>query len=74
MRRVFLRESGAFVRHREAAVGAHGHLDVVAVIGFVKVGQKLFRRVVLRAARSRAMQLPEILESGRFMNGLPVFG
>jgi len=44
------------------------------MVGFVEICQKLFRRIMFRAARSRAVQLPEILEAGRFMNGLPVLG
>ena len=74
MRRVFLREPCAFVRHHEAAVCADGHLDIVAVVDFVEIGEELLRRVVLRAARRRPMQLPEIFQSGRFMNDLPVLG
>lgn len=73
-RRIFFRESGALVGHCEAAVRAHGHFNVVSVIGFVEICQKLFGRIVLRAACCRAVQLPEILEAGRFVNGLPVFG
>src|SRR6266550_5234311 len=46
----------------------------MAVVGLVDVGQELLWGVVLRAARRRAMYLPEILEPGRLVNGLPVFG
>ena len=73
-RRVLLHESGAFVCHREAAIHADGHLDVVAVVGFAEICQELLRRVVFRAADGRAMQLPEVLEAGSLMNGLPVLG
>jgi len=74
MRRIFLRESSAFVCHREASVCSDGHLDIVAVVDFVEVGEELLGRVVFRAARRRAMQLPEIFQAGSFMNDLPVLG
>ena len=74
MRRIFFRESGAFVRHREAAVSSDGHLDIVAVVDFVEICEELLGRVVLRAARCRPMQLPEIFQAGSFMNDLPVLG
>lgn len=74
MRWVFLREPGAFVRHREAAVSTDGHLDIVAVIDFVEIGEELLGRVVLRAACGRPMQLPEIFQARSFMNDLPVLG
>jgi hypothetical protein len=37
VKRIFFVKSSTLVGHREAAVGPHGHLDVVAVIGFVEV-------------------------------------
>ena len=74
MRRVFLGESGTFVCHREASVCADGHFDIVAVVDFVEIGEELLGRVVFRATRRRAMQLPEIFQAGGFMNDLPVLG
>ena len=44
----------------------------MAMVGFVQIGEELFRRVVVRASRRRAMDLPEILKAGRLVNGLPV--
>ncbi len=64
----------AKIEKSKAAVLPDGHLDVVAVVGFAEICQELLGRVVVRAARRRAMQLPEVLEAGSFMNGLPVLG
>ena len=74
MRRIFLRESSAFVCHREASVCSDGHLDIVAVVDFVEIGEESLGRVVFRADRSRPMQLPEIFQARSFMNNLPVLG
>src|ERR1700730_10354286 len=58
--RILTHESIALVGHAEAAIGAHRHLQIVPVIGFIDVPQKLLRRIVLRALCRRAMQMPEI--------------
>jgi len=50
-----------------------GHLDVVAVVVSLMLARIALGSCAPRRL-PRAMYLPEILESGRFMNGLPVFG
>jgi len=74
MRRVFLREPVAFVRHCETAVRPDRHFDIVAVVYLVKIRQELLGRVVFGAARCRAMQLPEVFEPRRLVDDLPVLG
>jgi hypothetical protein len=64
-RRVVLCKTVALIGHSEAAVWPDGHLDVVAVIHLVDVRQELLRRVMVRTARRRAMQLPEVIEPRR---------
>src|ERR1700680_2017000 len=71
-RRIVLRKTVALIGHREAAIWPDGHLDVVAVVHLIEVRQELLRRVMARAARCRAMYLPEVLEARRRMDDLPV--
>src|SRR5713226_8107785 len=44
------------------------------MVDLIDVREELLRRVVLRAARGRAVDLPEVLEPGRLVDDLPVLG
>ena len=46
----------------------------MAVIRLIEIRQEGFRRIVIRTARRRAVDLPEILEPRRIVDDLPVGG
>src|SRR5713226_5112140 len=44
------------------------------MVDLIDVREELLRRVMLRAAGGRAMDLPEVLEAGGLVDDLPVLG
>src|SRR5579862_4250446 len=69
-----LGETVALIGHGEGAVGADGHLKVVAMIDLINIGEELLGRIMVRAARRRAMDLPEVQKPRRLVDDLPVLG
>src|ERR1044071_468877 len=64
VRAIFLGETIASVLHREAAITARGHLDVIAAVFLGEVGDEVVGRLHVHGDELRKVQLPEVLEAG----------